>query len=245
MLLELSGAAARAPAALPPPPGRAGASNAPDAAALGRAKTLLAEAERPVLIAGLEAATPENCAALRRLLEALGCPGLVTYKAKGVVPDAHPLFAGVFTGGAAEAPVLAEADLILLAGADPVEFIPQPWRYAAPVVDIGTAPRTTHYLTPAAALHGPLEPAFAALADGARRSAWTAREIADHRAAWLAAHGERAGRGQPRPLAASGGGARAGMRAAEAAPTRASQWTPARTCSPPPPSGRRRGRATS
>ena len=185
VLLELSGAAARAPAALPPPPGRAGASNAPDAAALGRAKTLLAEAQRPALIAGLEAATPENCAALRRLLEALGCPGLVTYKAKGVVPDAHPLFAGVFTGGAAEAPVLAEADLILLAGADPVEFIPQPWRYAAPVVEIGTAPRTTHYLTPAAALHGPLEPAFAALAESARQSAWTAREIADHRAAWL------------------------------------------------------------
>src|SRR3712207_8258939 len=45
-----------------------------------------------------------------------------SYKAKGVLPDAHPLFAGVFTGGEAEAPVLHEADLVLLAGADPVEF---------------------------------------------------------------------------------------------------------------------------
>jgi acetolactate synthase-1/2/3 large subunit len=139
-----------------------------------------------VLIAGLETATPDACAALRRLLEALGCPGLVTYKAKGVVPDAHPLFAGVFTGGTAEAPVLAQADLILLAGADPVEFIPQPWRYAAPVVEIGTAPRAAHYTTPAAALHGPLGPALASLAEGARRGAWTAREIGDLRAAWLA-----------------------------------------------------------
>jgi acetolactate synthase I/II/III large subunit len=182
----MSGTAARAPAALPPPSGPASASSAPDAAALGRAKALLAQAERPVLIAGLEAASPEACAALRRLLEALGCPGLVTYKAKGVVPDAHPLFAGVFTGGVAEAPVLNAADLILLAGADPVEFIPQTWRYAAPVVEIGTAPRTTHYLTPAAALHGLLEPAFASLAEDARQSAWTARGIADHRAAWLA-----------------------------------------------------------
>ena len=52
VLLEMSGAAARAPAALPPPPGPASASNAPDAAALGRARTLLAEAKRPVLIAG-------------------------------------------------------------------------------------------------------------------------------------------------------------------------------------------------
>src|SRR5215212_2745212 len=101
VLLELSGAAARAPAALPPPPGAAPASAAPDAAALDGARKLLAGAERAVLVAGLEAAAPEACAALRRLLEALGCPGFVTYKAKGVVPDAHPLFAGVFTGGAA------------------------------------------------------------------------------------------------------------------------------------------------
>lgn len=187
VLLELSGAAARAPAALPPPSGAATASAAPHPSALAAARSLLARAERPVLIAGLEAATPGACAALRRLLEALNCPGLVTYKAKGVVPDAHPLFAGVFTGGAAEAPVLAGADLILLAGADPVEFIPQPWRYAASVVDIGTAPRAAHYTTPTAALFGPLEPALAELAEGVpRRSAWTEREIADRREAWLA-----------------------------------------------------------
>jgi acetolactate synthase I/II/III large subunit len=186
VLLELSGAAARAPGALPPPPGVAAASGGPDAAAVATARKLLAGAKRPVLVAGLEATSPDACVALRRLLEALGCPGLVTYKAKGVVPDAHPLFAGVFTGGVAEAPVLADADLILLAGADPVEFIPQPWRYAAPVVEIGTAPRTAHYTTPGAALHGPLEPALASLAEGARPGAWTAREIEDRRRAWLA-----------------------------------------------------------
>jgi acetolactate synthase-1/2/3 large subunit len=187
VLLELSGAAARAPAALPPPPGAAStASAAPDPTALRAAAELLAGARRPVLIAGLEAAEPGSCGAFNRLLGALGCPGLVTYKAKGVVPDDGDLFAGVFTGGAAEAPVLAEADLIVLAGADPVEFIPQPWRYRAPVVEIAAAPRAAHYTTPAAALHGPLEPALAALADGARRGDWSAREIAGHRAAWLA-----------------------------------------------------------
>ncbi len=185
VLLELSGAAARAPATAAPPPGTA-APGAPDADALEAARKLLAGAERPVLVAGLEAAEPGACAALRRLLEALGCPGLVTYKAKGVVPDDHPLFAGVFTGGAAEAPMVSGADLVLLAGADPVEFIPQRWRYAAPVVEIGTAPRAAHYATPAAALHGPLVPALAALAEGARRGAWTAGEIADARGAWLA-----------------------------------------------------------
>jgi acetolactate synthase-1/2/3 large subunit len=184
VLLEMSGAAARAPAASAPPPG-APAAGAPDAEALAAVRRLLAGAERPVVVAGVEAAAAEAAAALLRLVEALGCPALVTYKAKGVVPDAHPLFAGVFTGGAAEAPVLREADLILLAGADPVEFIPQPWRYAAPVAEIGTAPRSTHYTTPAAALYGPLAPAFAALAARARPGAWTARAIGDRRATWL------------------------------------------------------------
>ena len=185
VLLEISGAAARAPAALPPPPGAA-IVGAPDAEALAAMRRLLAAAERPVVVAGVDAATADAAAALRRLVEALGCPALVTYKAKGVVPDAHQLFAGVFTGGVAEGPVLRAADLIILAGADPVEFIPQPWRYAAPVIDIGTAPRSAHYTTPAAALYGPLAPALAALADGARGGAWSTQEIGEHRATWLA-----------------------------------------------------------
>ncbi|WP_343896461.1 thiamine pyrophosphate-binding protein [Craurococcus roseus] len=185
-LMELSGVAARAPASPPPRPGAATPSAIPDPAALGAARALIRGADRPVLVAGLEAATPGACAAVRRLVEALGCPGLVTYKAKGVVPDSHPLFVGVFTGGDAEAPLLSEADLILLAGADPVEFIPRPWRYGAPVVEIGAVPRAAYYVTPAAALRGPLEPALAALAEGGRRGAWTAAAIEAHRAAWLA-----------------------------------------------------------
>ncbi|MFC7542724.1 thiamine pyrophosphate-dependent enzyme [Siccirubricoccus deserti] len=102
-----------------------------------------------------------------------------------MIPDSHPLFGGVFTGGEAEAPLLREADLVLLAGADPVEFIPQPWRYAAPLIDLGTAPRPLHYRAPAAGLYGALGPALAALAEGMQRSAWTAAEVAAHRAAWL------------------------------------------------------------
>ncbi|WP_149535471.1 thiamine pyrophosphate-binding protein [Siccirubricoccus phaeus] len=186
VLLELSGAVARAPAAGLPVAAVAPPAAAPAGPALAEAKRLLAEARRPVLVAGLEATSPEATAALRALAAALGCPALVTYKAKGVVPDADPLFAGVFTGGEAEAPLLREADLILLAGADPVEFIPQPWRYAAKLVDLGTAPRPLHYRAPEVGLYGALAPSLAALAAGAARSAWGAAEIAAHRTAWAA-----------------------------------------------------------
>lgn len=183
-LIELSGSAARQPAALPatmPRPAPAPA----DPAALAAARQVLARARRPVVIAGLEAtgAAP----ALRALVSALGCPALVTYKAKGVVPDDDPLFAGIFTCGAAEGPVLDAADAVLLVGADPVEFIPRPWRWDVPVIEVATAPRAMPYAAPAATVIGALAPTLAALAAGAAPSDWSGQAIAALREGWLRA----------------------------------------------------------
>ncbi len=183
-LIELSGSAAKQPAAVPaalaaPTPPM------PDAAAIAAARRVLAAAKRPVIVVGLEAvdAAPET----RALAAALGCPVLVTYKAKGVVADADPLFAGIFTCGAAEGPVLDAADAVVMVGADPVEFIPKPWRWDVPVVEVATAPRALPYRQPAAAVTGAVAPAMRALAEGAARSAWSAAEIAALREGWLRA----------------------------------------------------------
>ncbi|MFN3448689.1 MAG: thiamine pyrophosphate-dependent enzyme [Roseococcus sp.] len=184
--LELSGEAARAPSEAPPP-FQPPPLPAIGAEAIAAARALIAGAARPVVIAGLETTAPARAAALRRLVEALGCPALVTYKAKGVIPDAHPLFGGVFTGGAAEAPLLREADLILLAGADPVEFIPQPWRYAAPVLELAEAVPERRYALPALALTGAWEAAAQALAEAAPPRPWPEGRLAALRDAWAAA----------------------------------------------------------
>lgn len=184
--IELSGEDARADAP-PPPTWTAPRLNPPDASLVEEAGRLLARARRPAIIAGLEATAPGRTEAVRALAEALGCPVLVTYKAKGVVPDAHPLFGGVFTGGEAEAPILREADLILLLGADPIEFIPQPWRFDAPIVDFANAVRAMEYRAPALRLTGAWEGGVAALSSGAARSDWDEAGIARHRATWLAA----------------------------------------------------------
>jgi acetolactate synthase-1/2/3 large subunit len=135
-----------------------------------------------VLVAGLEAAEPEAAAALRALAEALRAPVLVTYKAKGVLPDAHPLHAGIFTGGTLDAPLVETADLILTIGLDPVELILQPWRYAAPVVDIALRPFPVRYVAPAATLHGPLAASLRSLHRAVHPLDWTMAEIAAHRA---------------------------------------------------------------
>jgi acetolactate synthase-1/2/3 large subunit len=146
---------------------------------------MLAAARKPVILAGVEAVAAAE--PLRALVATLGCPALVTYKAKGVIADADPHFIGIFTGGSLEAPCVQDADLIILAGLDPVELILQPWRYKAPVLDIGLRAHPVHYVTPSTALHGALAPAFAALTQSAQRRAWKAAEIAAYRDAMRAA----------------------------------------------------------
>jgi acetolactate synthase I/II/III large subunit len=97
---------------------------------------LLRASCRPVLLLGLGARSPTVAAGLRTIAVRFGIPVLVTYKAKGVVPDAHPWFAGVLTNGALERAVLERADLFLAVGLDPVELLPRPWEYPQPIVAI-------------------------------------------------------------------------------------------------------------
>ncbi len=112
-----------------------------DVAPAAQASTLtvddgaLAAARRPLLIAGVGAVA--HSAAIRRLVRAQRVPAMVTYMAKGVVPDRDAWFAGVFTNGALEQDILADADLVLAVGLDEVELLPRPWRPRQRVVHIG------------------------------------------------------------------------------------------------------------
>ncbi|MBA2694430.1 MAG: thiamine pyrophosphate-binding protein, partial [Actinobacteria bacterium] len=110
---------------------------------LDRARRLCAAARRPVVVVGLDAAP--HAETVRAALETLDCPVLVTYEAKGTVPESSPTYAGLFTGAAVERPWLEQADLVLGLGLDPVEAMPGPWPYAAPVVMLHSHPVETPY----------------------------------------------------------------------------------------------------
>ena len=73
-----------------------------DADERAKARAMLAAARKPVILAGVEAVAAAEL--LRALVATLGCPALVTYKAKGVIADGDPHFVGILTGGALEAP---------------------------------------------------------------------------------------------------------------------------------------------
>ncbi len=94
-------------------------------------------AVRPLVIAGLGARRAADTSAIRAFCARHRVPAMVTYKAKGVVPDRDPHFAGVFTNGAIEGEILDEADLLIAVGLDPVELLPRPWTRTTPIVACG------------------------------------------------------------------------------------------------------------
>ena len=111
----------------------------PDDALVERAAEMIRGAKRPLVIAGL-GCRAADAKWLRAFCEALPAPVLTTYKAKGAIPDPHPLAMGIFTGGALEEPLVRRADLIITFGLDTVELIPRRWSYPAPVLSLARGP---------------------------------------------------------------------------------------------------------
>jgi acetolactate synthase I/II/III large subunit len=108
----------------------------PDSEIPEHVQHVLGAARRPVFLIGLGARTATISSVLRQMCEQFGIPALVTYKAKGVVPDRNPWFGGVLTNGALELDVLRRADVFLAIGLDTVELLPRPWQLTQPVISI-------------------------------------------------------------------------------------------------------------
>jgi thiamine pyrophosphate-dependent acetolactate synthase large subunit-like protein len=104
----------------PPERPRAGrvaaAEIAPPEAELQRAVELLRDAERPVIIAGNGARGVRDD--VLALAEQLDAPVITTFKAKGLVPDDHPLACSVLgrSGTPVGSAIMARADALLVLG---------------------------------------------------------------------------------------------------------------------------------
>jgi acetolactate synthase-1/2/3 large subunit len=138
---------------------------------------LLAVSLKPLLIVGLGARQPTAVAAIRSFCERRGVPAMVTYKAKGVIPDDSPRFAGVFTHGAIERPLVSEADLLIGAGLDPVELIPRRWDYERPIINCGPWAVEERHVPFAVQLVNDVAEALSEIDAGLPPSRWHADEI--------------------------------------------------------------------
>jgi acetolactate synthase-1/2/3 large subunit len=137
VLLELGAGVAEATAVPVATNPRRALLPAPDGAALDAAAAMIVKASRPLVVTGL-GCRAEDAGWVRAFAEALPAPVLSTLKAKGTMPEPHPLSLGVF-GVDAEAPVVRRADLIIAIGLDDAELGGCPWPSAAPVLHIGRA----------------------------------------------------------------------------------------------------------
>ena len=109
------------------------APESPDLADMERAASLWRKARRPLLLVGLGLDLQGCHSELLALAEASKAPVISTPKAKGAIPAAHALAAGVIGLTRAD-PVyqlLEEADCLLMVGLDVVELV-RPWQGAGP-----------------------------------------------------------------------------------------------------------------
>lgn len=93
---------------------------------LDQARQLLHNAERPIMIAGVEVLHQNAAEDVAGFCRRFQVPLLTTYKAKGILPEDDPLALGGF-GLSPKAdkiiqPLVAQSDLVLLAGYDPIEM---------------------------------------------------------------------------------------------------------------------------
>jgi acetolactate synthase-1/2/3 large subunit len=109
-------------------------------------EALIPKARKPLLLVGLGARGPADARAIRDFCDRRGIPGMVTYKAKGVIPDDHTWFAGVFTNGGIERPIIDESDLLIGIGLDPVELLPRRWAHRQPIVYLGPWPAPSNHV---------------------------------------------------------------------------------------------------
>jgi acetolactate synthase I/II/III large subunit len=128
------------PAPVLPAPARPGLPAADD---LATALTALAAARNPLAIAGVDAVNEGAGPAITAFCREHGIPLVTTYKGKGLMPETDPLS----LGGAGLSPradrllmpLIAQADVILLLGYDPIEMRigwRNPWHADQTVIEV-------------------------------------------------------------------------------------------------------------
>ncbi|MCV6598620.1 MAG: thiamine pyrophosphate-binding protein, partial [Mangrovicoccus sp.] len=164
--------------------------------ALAAARGALDDAQRPVVVAGLDAVNEAAGPALQEFCKRFNAPLITSYKAKGIIPEDHPLA----LGGAglspkadkALLPLLAQADLVLALGYDPIEMRSgwqDPWDPdRQTVIDIAAAPNRHGMHRASYDILGGCAESLHALSQGlGPRESWAGGEIAQTSAALQAA----------------------------------------------------------
>ena len=97
------------------------------------------QAEKPIIIAGPVVLRQDAKNNLLCLVDKLQCGVMVTSKARGVITENHPLYAGVISGvyhkDTIEGRMMEKADVVLAIGLDRMELL-TPWKHKQPLLSL-------------------------------------------------------------------------------------------------------------
>ena len=177
---DVAAAAASATAAVSKPPVPESAEND----VFQNARRLVSGSRRPILVVGLGLEPEAPYDELLYFAEAANAPVIVTPKAKGAIPDDHPLVAGCI-GLTRTDPVyeiLDQADCVIAAGFDAVELV-KPWEHPAPLVWIAPWANQNSLIRAEVEHNGPIGPMLQYLAESKSQSeeGWGVEIVAAHR----------------------------------------------------------------
>ena len=153
---------------------------------LGAITDAVDKAVKPVLVVGPAVVRVEACDELRMLAERLGAAVVTTSKARGVIPEDHPLWAGIITGvygdTTFEGRIVGQSDLIIGVGLDRMELL-SPWNYSQPLVSIDSIDTSAEQVgSPTHTVHGPLDRILAQLTEAVQPAeAWSMAELSEFR----------------------------------------------------------------
>jgi acetolactate synthase-1/2/3 large subunit len=142
-------------------------------------------AEKPIIIAGPVVLRQHAQDDLLRLAERLQCAVMVTSKARGVIPEDHPLYAGIISGvygkDTLEGRMVYKSDTVLAVGLDRMELL-TPWKFPQPLLALDAIPVSPDDAVgePSLTASGPLPMLLDSLTNTVRqRRTWQASELQD------------------------------------------------------------------
>lgn len=142
-------------------------------------------ADKPIVIAGPAVSRQGAKDNLLRLVEKLQCAVMVTSKARGVISEDHPLYAGIISGvyreDTLEGRMVQKSDTILGVGLDRMELL-TPWKHRQPLLTLDAIPVSADDAVgePTLTASGPLHILLDSLTSTVRqRQTWEPSELRD------------------------------------------------------------------
>jgi len=141
--------------------------------------------QKPLIIVGPVALRQEAGDQILDLIDKLQAAVMVTSKARGIISEDHPLYAGIMSGvytkGTLEERIVSKSDAVIAIGLDRMELL-SPWKHKQPIITLDAIKIDENETVgqPFACASGPLPNLLRSISIGLQnRDAWSHEEVGE------------------------------------------------------------------